>query len=121
MLIRQQRSNRRGDDHLIIDEHDHDRGRPGIVGSPRSRSAGLGYAGWSRRPHERRIARGAKSEATKGINPIDGSDTAIGSYHPGGANFSMCDGSVRMLSDDIEYATYQRLGARADGEPTSYE
>lgn len=50
-------------------------------------------------------------------------NTAMGfkSQHPGGANFSMCDGSVRMLSDDIEYATYQRLGARADGEPTSYE
>ena len=38
------------------------------------------------------------------------------SRHPGGANFTMADGSSRFLAEDIDYTTYQMLGARADGE-----
>ena len=38
------------------------------------------------------------------------------SRHPGGVNFVYCDGSVHFLQDEIDYTTYQRLGARADGE-----
>jgi prepilin-type processing-associated H-X9-DG protein/prepilin-type N-terminal cleavage/methylation domain-containing protein len=50
-------------------------------------------------------------------------NTAMGfkSQHPGGANFAFCDGSVRFLPDEINYTIYQRLGARADGEPVSIE
>ena len=47
----------------------------------------------------------------------------FGSRHPGGANFVMCDGAVRFISENIDSAssdpknlgTYQRLGHRADG------
>jgi prepilin-type N-terminal cleavage/methylation domain-containing protein/prepilin-type processing-associated H-X9-DG protein len=39
------------------------------------------------------------------------------SKHPGGANFAMADGSVRFISDIIDYHNYQRLGDRRDGEP----
>jgi prepilin-type N-terminal cleavage/methylation domain-containing protein/prepilin-type processing-associated H-X9-DG protein len=38
------------------------------------------------------------------------------SLHSGGANFVFCDGSAHFLTDSIDYTTYQRLGARADGE-----
>ena len=50
-------------------------------------------------------------------------NTAMGfkSQHPGGANFVFCDGHVRFLVDGIDYTNYQRMGARADGEPVSYE
>jgi prepilin-type N-terminal cleavage/methylation domain-containing protein/prepilin-type processing-associated H-X9-DG protein len=43
-------------------------------------------------------------------------NTAMGfkSWHPGGVNFLYVDGSVHMLSEDTDYATYQKLGARAD-------
>ncbi len=49
-------------------------------------------------------------------------NTAMGfkSQHPGGAHFSLCDGSARFLGEDIDYTTYQRLGARADAEPVSF-
>lgn len=45
-------------------------------------------------------------------------NTASGfkSLHTGGVNFVFCDGSSRFLSDSIDYTTYQRLGARCDGE-----
>jgi prepilin-type N-terminal cleavage/methylation domain-containing protein/prepilin-type processing-associated H-X9-DG protein len=38
------------------------------------------------------------------------------SLHAGGVNFVYCDGSVHFLQDSIDYTTYQRLGARSDGE-----
>lgn len=38
------------------------------------------------------------------------------SRHTGGAQFVLCDGSTRFISENIDYRTYQRLGARADGE-----
>ncbi|QDU75872.1 putative major pilin subunit [Bremerella volcania] len=37
------------------------------------------------------------------------------SRHPGGANFVLCDGSVRFLAETIEMATYSDLGQRSDG------
>ncbi len=39
-----------------------------------------------------------------------------GSYHPGGANFALGDGSVRFLSETIEPELYQQLANRADGK-----
>jgi len=59
-----------------------------------------------------------------GQTPPPGSDweldfnTAMGfkSRHPGGANFALCDGGVTFLREDIDYTTYQMLGARADAE-----
>jgi hypothetical protein len=39
------------------------------------------------------------------------------SRHPGGCQFVLCDGTVRFLTENIDYRTYQRLGDRRDGEP----
>jgi len=41
------------------------------------------------------------------------------SYHSNGANFVMCDGSVRFISQSIPYATFFALNTRAGGEVTS--
>ena len=54
-------------------------------------------------------------DAGGGIGDCDG----FGSRHPGGANFAMCDASVRFISENIDSqssppGTYQRLGNRAD-------
>ena len=38
------------------------------------------------------------------------------SRHKGGAHFVLADGAVRFLSDQISYDTYQKLGARKDGQ-----
>jgi prepilin-type processing-associated H-X9-DG protein len=39
------------------------------------------------------------------------------SFHPGGCNAVMCDGSVRFLSDTISYAPMRYLVTRAEGIP----
>jgi prepilin-type processing-associated H-X9-DG protein len=45
-------------------------------------------------------------------------NTAMGfkSSHPGGASFVFADGSAHFLQESIDYSTYQKLGARADGD-----
>lgn len=40
------------------------------------------------------------------------------SFHQGGVNVCLCDGSVRFISDSINLQLWQYLGARADGQPT---
>ena len=38
------------------------------------------------------------------------------SQHVGGAQFVLCDGSARFISENIDYMTYQKLGDRRDGK-----
>ncbi len=38
------------------------------------------------------------------------------SYHPGGVNAGLADGSVRFISETIEFTTYRALGTRREGE-----
>lgn len=39
-----------------------------------------------------------------------------GSLHEGGTHFLLCDGSVRFVSENINYDTYHWLGERSDGQ-----
>jgi prepilin-type processing-associated H-X9-DG protein/prepilin-type N-terminal cleavage/methylation domain-containing protein len=41
----------------------------------------------------------------------------FGSWHPGGANFLFCDGSVRFLPDGISFPLFQALNTANGGEP----
>jgi prepilin-type processing-associated H-X9-DG protein len=42
--------------------------------------------------------------------------SGFGSYHVGGANFAMGDGSVRFISENIDVELFEQLGNRADGK-----
>jgi prepilin-type processing-associated H-X9-DG protein len=44
---------------------------------------------------------------------------AFKSYHPGGANFVFCDGSVRFVKQSISPRVYNALGTKAAGEVIS--
>ncbi len=41
------------------------------------------------------------------------------SNHPGGANFTLADGSVRFLPESIDFFVYQLLGTKDDGQVIS--
>jgi len=40
----------------------------------------------------------------------------FGSWHPGGAQFVFCDGSVRLITSEIRAETFQAMGTRAGRE-----
>jgi prepilin-type processing-associated H-X9-DG protein len=48
----------------------------------------------------------------------DGVKTAR-SHHPGGVNVALGDGSIRFVTETIDGVTWQRLGARNDGQPVT--
>lgn len=43
-------------------------------------------------------------------------ETHVRSYHPGGANIAMADGSVRLIPDTVDVVTFQAIGTRKGKE-----
>lgn len=67
------------------------------------------FGGW---PH---------ASTTTGINwagrtHVWANSEAFASYHEGGANFALADGSVRFISENVDLNTFAALGTRAGGE-----
>ena len=57
-------------------------------------------------------------------NPINGSsaqvyrnNTNINSFHPGGVFILLTDGSVRFLSENVDFQNLKKLAMRDDGQP----
>ena len=52
-----------------------------------------------------------------GLGSVDHSDIVnASSLHPGGANFTMADGSVRFIKETIQMKIYWALGTKDVGE-----
>jgi len=49
-------------------------------------------------------------------NAAEHMHVAASSYHSGGVNVGMADGSVRFVSDDVDFGIWQAIGSRAGGE-----
>ncbi len=45
-------------------------------------------------------------------------ETAFGSFHPGGCNAALCDGSVRFASETIDLTVWRGVASRKGGETT---
>jgi prepilin-type processing-associated H-X9-DG protein len=55
--------------------------------------------------------------ARSSVSQIDLVSTrSICSWHPGGANFLFCDGSVRFLQDSMSFPAFQALCSINGGE-----
>ena len=48
-------------------------------------------------------------------------NSRFGSAHSAGAGFIFCDGSVHLISFDIDTVTHSRLASRADGQSVDSE
>ena len=66
------------------------------------RNAGAGNIGWT--------------QNVGGISDNQGVNHPLTSNHVGGVHVLLGDGSVRMVSDNIDYATFARLAVRDDGQ-----
>lgn len=56
------------------------------------------------------------SSASRVPNHVPNDLTDFSSFHPGGANFVLCDGSVKLISDQIDLAVFRALATRAGGD-----
>jgi len=54
-----------------------------------------------------------------GSNFSWGGNTILNSNHTGGINIALTDGSVRFLSDTIDFPTFQKACARNDNLPNT--
>lgn len=43
-------------------------------------------------------------------------EMSFGSYHPGGCNVAICDGSVRFVSETMDLQVWRAVGSRNEGE-----
>ena len=50
------------------------------------------------------------------ISTAAGVNLSARSYHPGGVNTALADGSIHFISNNVDFATWQALGTRATGE-----
>ena len=61
--------------------------------------------------------RGLSGTATDGTNSDVGPNFPISSQHVGGAHVLMADGSVRFVSQSLNFDTLMRLAVASDGDP----
>ncbi|WP_437190938.1 DUF1559 domain-containing protein [Planctomicrobium sp. SH527] len=77
-------------------------------------SGGNGGNNWSAGITAPRLGINSKQTTTYSIDPYR-TNTKIISQHTGGAHGCMADGSVRFLSENMDYNTFMALCARNDG------
>jgi prepilin-type processing-associated H-X9-DG protein len=88
-----------------------------FVGEKRSTGKDLGWASGTRG-----TLRNTGTAINGAILPTAANKDPVGGYssfHPGGANFSLGDGSVRFLKGNVSPRILRFLGNRADGEMIS--
>jgi prepilin-type N-terminal cleavage/methylation domain-containing protein/prepilin-type processing-associated H-X9-DG protein len=62
---------------------------------------------------------GCRLGAPNGDWPDSSNSVGAASFHPGGANVLMADGSVRFIKDSVSRKTWWAIGTRAGGEVVS--
>ncbi len=70
-------------------------------------------------PNWNRVVNGGSQRYNCGDTSFARMHIAASSYHTGGVNACMADGSVRFVSDGINFTTWRAMGTRAGGEVVS--
>lgn len=58
-----------------------------------------------------------KPDHINNANGFNQGQGRFGSQHPSGIMILLCDGSVRLVSFNVDKLTFHRLGYRNDGQP----
>jgi prepilin-type N-terminal cleavage/methylation domain-containing protein len=96
-----------------------------LLGESLTTRDGLGWVSGTRATlrNTSSIEGGGPYLAQPAATPIDAAEKSgslfvggFGSYHPGGINIGLADGSTRFLSQNTEAKVLRQLGNRADGE-----
>jgi prepilin-type N-terminal cleavage/methylation domain-containing protein/prepilin-type processing-associated H-X9-DG protein len=77
---------------------------------------GVTYYNHTLPPNWNRRVNSGNQQYNCGDTSITYFHVSASSYHTGGVNICLADGSVRFVSDSINFATWQALGSRAGGE-----
>jgi len=64
---------------------------------------------------------GLTNAAATAASHINSAVISASSYHPGGCQAALGDGSVRFWSETLDAMTWRRLGDKADGQPVQIE
>ena len=67
-------------------------------------------------PNWNRLVPSGNQQYNCGDTAITRFHLAASSYHTGGVNVGMADGSVRFVTDGINFQAWQAMGSRAGGE-----
>lgn len=59
---------------------------------------------------------GYATDANRRCTPNANQELAFGSYHPGGAQVVMVDGSARFVAETVDHDVWRAVGTRAGGE-----
>jgi len=70
-------------------------------------------------PNSKQYAWGSCRPDCGGCGPENNNFTNASSFHPGGVNCTMGDGSVKFIKDTVDMRVWWGLGTRADGEVIS--
>ncbi len=64
----------------------------------------------------RKVSGGVQKYNCSSFADLNQAHMAASSYHTGGVNVCMADGSVRFVTDSVDFPTWQSAGTRAGGE-----
>jgi prepilin-type N-terminal cleavage/methylation domain-containing protein/prepilin-type processing-associated H-X9-DG protein len=70
-------------------------------------------------PNWNKLSSSGNQQYNCGDTSITHFHVAASSYHTGGVNVCMADGSVHFVSDSISFPTWQAIGTKGGGEPVS--
>ena len=89
---------------------------PGVAYGQSWASAFRTHGNWNRVNNVAAAQEGINLFPTKGWT-LSYDARTFGSFHPGGCQFAMADGSVHFVSESIDLTLYRSLGARSDSLP----
>jgi len=80
----------------------------------------VGTSNWVMLSATSAVVDSINSHPTPAVNSWDVQNRRFGSFHTGGAHFTMADGSVQFISDNMDIGVLRVLASIRDGQVVSF-